>query len=169
MSPVETTRSIMKNSMIKPIMKSIILLFSIVISSLAGAQTLLPPPAMANVAQKRLIDEFIEVSHYKEALINYAKEYIELKMFDYNVDPPKELLTKDQARSIIKNFDFDGFKVSMYSSFSLIPEENLKELIKFHKTVGGSLSRGNSALLMTPTIDLNIKNQIDYAIENIKK
>lgn len=151
------------------IMKHFLLLLSIVFSSLAGAQTLLPPPAAANLAQKSLIDEFIKVSHYEEALMNYVKGYIELKMFDYNVDPPKELLTKEQARSIIRNFDFDGFKTSLYSSFSFISEEHLKELIQFHKNIGGKLSQNNSILLMNPTIDLNIKNQIDYAIENIKK
>lgn len=150
-------------------MKYIVSLFFVVFSSLAVAQEFPPPPpAMSNLSQQKLIDEFIEASHYKEALINYAKEYLELKMFDYNLDPPKELLTNKQANSIINNFNFDDFKISLYSSFSFISEKNLKELIKFHKSIGGKLSRGNSALLMTPTIDLNIKNQMDYAIENIK-
>lgn len=149
-------------------MKHIFLLLFIIASSLAGAQSIPPPPAMSNSSQQKLIDEFIEVSHYKEALINYAKEYLELKMFDYSVDPPKELLTKEQASSIIRKFDFDDFKISLYSSFSFISENNLKELIRFHKSINGKLSKNNSALLMTPDIDLNIKNQMDYAIENTK-
>lgn len=150
-------------------MKYIVSLFFVAFYSFAVAQELPPPPpAMSNLSQQKLIDEFIEASHYKEALINYAKEYLELKMFDYNVDPPKERLTKKQANSIINSFNFDDFKISLYSSFSFISEKNLKELIRFHKSIGGELSRGNSALLMTPTIDLNIKNQMNYAIENIK-
>lgn len=149
-------------------MKHIFLLLFIAISSLAGAQSIPPPPAMSNSHQRKLIDEFIEVSHYKDILINYAKEYLELKMFDYSVDPPKELLTKEQANSIIKKFDFDDFKISLYSSFSFISENNLKELIRFHKSINGNLSKNNSVLLMTPDIDFNIKNQMDYAIENIK-
>lgn len=149
-------------------MKHIFLLLFGIFSALAGAQELPPPPAMANSSQQKLIDEFIEVSHYKEALINYAKEYIELRMFDYDVTPPKELLTKEQARSIISNFDFNKLRISLYSSFSFIPEENLKKLIAFHKSIGGTLSKNNSVLLMTDTINFNIRNQIDYAIENLK-
>lgn len=147
----------------------LVFLLLFVISSLFNAQALPPPPAMANSSQQKLIDEFIEVSYYKEALINYAKDYLELKMFDYSVDPPKELITKEQARSIINRFNFDEFKISLYSSFSFIPEKNLKELIQFHKGIGGKLSKDNSVFLITPTIDLNIKNQMDYAIENIQK
>ncbi|MCJ7934342.1 MAG: hypothetical protein MUW56_12060 [Chryseobacterium sp.] len=150
-------------------MKPVFLLLFVVFTSLAEAQATPPPPAMANSSQQQLIDEFIEVSQYKEALINYAKDYLELKMVDYSADPPRELLTKEQARLIINNFNFDDFKISLYSSFSFISEKNLKELIKFHKSIGGALSRDNSTLIMTPTIDLNIKNQMDYAIENIQK
>ncbi|ROI02170.1 hypothetical protein EGI16_14935 [Chryseobacterium sp. G0240] len=150
-------------------MRYIFSLFLIIFSSFSGAQELPPPPAMANSSQQKLIDEFIEVSHYKEALINYAKDYLKLKMFDYSVDPPKKLLTKEQAISVINSFNFDDFKISLYSSFSFISEKNLKELIEFHKGIGGALSRNNSVFLITPTIDLNIKNQLDYAIENIQK
>ncbi|CAM2918718.1 hypothetical protein DRF59_02985 [Chryseobacterium flavum] len=150
-------------------MKSIFLLLFVVFSSLANAQTLPPPPAMANLSQQKLIDEFIEVSHYKEALINYATDYLELKRFDYSADPPKELLTKEQIQSIINNFNFDNFKISIHSSFSFISEKNLKELIQFHKSIGGVLSKRNTTFLITPDIDLNIKNQMDYAIENIQK
>lgn len=149
-------------------MRYIVSLLFVVFSSLAHAQTFPPPPAMANSSQRKLIDEFIEASHYKEALVNYAKGYLELKMFNYSVDPPKELLTKEQAHSIIKNFDFDDFKISLYSAFSFISEKDLKELIKFYKGIGGQLTQNNSVLLMDPNIDLNIKNQMDYAIENIK-
>ncbi|REC49176.1 hypothetical protein DRF67_05390 [Chryseobacterium pennipullorum] len=150
-------------------MKPIFLMLFIAAASFTQAQAFPPPPAVANSSQKQLIDEFLEVSRYKEALINYAKEYLELKMFDYNVDPPKELLTKEQARTIINRFDFDDFKPSLHSSLSFISEKNLKELIQFHKGIGSTLSRDNSVFLITPSIDLNIKNQIDYAIENIKK
>lgn len=150
-------------------MKYIFLLLFVAFSSWAEAQMTPPPPAMANSSQQRLIDEFIEVSHYKEALINYAAEYLELKMFDYSATPPKELLTKKQAQTIISNFDFDGFKISLYSSFSSIPEENLKKLIAFYKSIGGKLSKNNSVLLMTDAINFNIRNNVDYAIENIKK
>jgi len=149
-------------------MRYIVSLLFVVFSSLVYAQSFPPPPAMANSSQQKLINEFIEVSHYREALVNYAKEYLELKMFDYSVDPPKELLTKEQARSIIKNFNFDDFKISLYSAFSFIPEKELKELINFYKGIGGRLSRNNSILLMDSNIDLNIKNHMDYAIENIK-
>lgn len=150
-------------------MKYIFLLLFVAVSSWTEAQTTLPPPATANSSQQRLIDEFIEVSHYKEALINYAAEYLELKMFDYSTSPPKELLTKKQAQTIIRNFDFDGFKISLYSSLSSIPEENLKKLIALYKNIGGKLSRNNSVLLMTDAINFNIRNNVDYAIENIKK
>jgi hemolysin activation/secretion protein len=148
-------------------MKQIILLVSIIYSSVAGAQTL-PPPAAANLAQKQLINEFIEASHYKEALINYAKNYLEGKRFNYDTNPPKELITKEQARSIIDHFDFEGLRFSLQSSLSFISEENLKELVKFHKSIGGKLSKNNTVLLMTPAIDFNVKNQIEYAIENTK-
>ena len=154
--------------MTKTIMKQIILLVSIMYSSVAGAQTLPPPPAAANLVQKQLINEFIEISHYKEALINYAKNYLEGKRFDYDTSPPKELITEEQAHSIIDHFDFEGLRFSLQSSLSLIPEKNLKELVKFHKNIGGKLSKNNAVLLMTPAIDFNVKNQIDYAIENIK-
>lgn len=149
-------------------MRYIFSLLFIISSSFAGAQDLPSPPAMANTSQKKLIDEFIEVAHYEKALINYAKDYLERKMFDYNVSPPKELLTKEQVQSIISNFNFDDFKISLYSSFSFISEKSLKEMIRFYRSIGGQLSKDNSALLMTPAIDLNIKNQMDYAIENTK-
>ncbi|RXM52010.1 MULTISPECIES: hypothetical protein [unclassified Chryseobacterium] len=149
-------------------MRYIVSFLFVVFSSFVAAQELPSPPAMSNLSKQRLIDEFIEVSYYKEALNNYAREYLELKMFDYSVDPPKQKLTKEQVQTIIKNFNFDDFKISLYSSFSFISEENLKNLIKLHKNIGGQLSGNNSVLLMTPAIDLNIKNQMDYAIENIK-
>ncbi|WP_407483439.1 hypothetical protein [Elizabethkingia meningoseptica] len=150
-------------------MKRGLLLLFIILSVCGSAQQLPPPPAMSNLEQKRLIDEFIEVSNYKEALTNYAKFYLGLKMFDYDVSPPKELITKEQARSIINNLNFEDFKISLYSSLSFISQENLKELIQFHKKIGGQLSKNNSVFLITPTIDLNLKNQLDYMIENIKK
>ncbi|MDM1553636.1 hypothetical protein PYS58_17660 [Chryseobacterium indologenes] len=149
-------------------MRYIVSFLFVLFSSFVAAQEVPSPPAMANLSKQRLIDEFIEVSYYKESLINYAKDYLELKMFDYNVDPPKQKLTKEQIHTIVKNFNFDDFKISLYSSFSLISEENLKALIRLHKSIGNQLSRNNSALLMTSAIDLNIKNQMDYAIENIK-
>ncbi|MBP2618700.1 hypothetical protein [Chryseobacterium jejuense] len=149
-------------------MKYIVSLLFVMFSYLISAQELPAPPAMSNSSKQQLIDEFIEASHYQKALINYAKEYLELKMFDYSVDPPKELLTKEQVHTIISNFNFDDFKISLYNSFSFISEDHLKELIKFHKSIGGRLSKNNSALLMTPAIDLNIKNQMDYATENTK-
>ncbi|MDE5430545.1 hypothetical protein [Elizabethkingia meningoseptica] len=150
-------------------MKRGLLLLFIILSVCVGAQQLPPPPAMSNLEQKRLIDEFIDVSNYKEALTNYAKFYLELKMFDYDVSPPKELITKEQAQSIINNLNFEDFKISLYSSLSFISQENLKELIQFHKKIGGQLSKNNSVFLITPTIDLNLKNQLDYMVENIKK
>lgn len=149
-------------------MRYIVSFLFVIFSSFATAQELPPPPAMADLPKQRLIDEFIEASHYKEALINYAKEYLELKMFDYSVEPPKQNLTKEQIYTIIKNFNFDDFKISLYSSFSFISEENLNALIRLHKSIGGRLSKNNSVFLITPAIDLNIKNQMDYAIENIK-
>lgn len=149
-------------------MRYIVSLLFVLFSSFVAAQEVPSPPAMSNLSKQRLIDEFIEVSYYKEALINYAKDYLELKMFDYSVDPPKQKLTKEQVHTIVKNFNFDDFKVSLYSSFSFISEENLKALIKLHKSINSPLSKNNSALLMTSSIDLNIKNQMDYAIENIK-
>lgn len=149
-------------------MRYIVSFLFIAFSSFVAAQELPSPPAISNLSKQRLIDEFIEVSHYKEILSNYAKEYLELKSFDYNVDPPKQLLTKEQIHTIINKFNFDDFKISLYSSFSFISEENLKELIRFHKSIHGQLSKNNSVLLMTSAIDLNIKNQMDYAIENIK-
>lgn len=155
--------------MIKITIKQIILLFSIMLSSVVGAQALPSPPAAANLDQKKLINKFIEVSHYEEALINYAKNYLEGRRFDYDTDPPKELITEEQARSIIDHFDFEGLRFSLQSSLSLIPEENLNKLVKFHESIGGKLSKNNTVLLMTPAIDLNVKNQIDYAIENTKK
>ncbi|MCL1665380.1 hypothetical protein M2T78_14015 [Elizabethkingia ursingii] len=149
-------------------MKRGILLLFIILSVYGSAQQLPPPPAMSNLEQKRLINEFIEVSNYKEALTNYAKFYLGLKMLDYDVSPPKELITKEQAQSIINNLNFEDFKISLYSSLSFISQENLKELIQFHKKIRGQLSKNNSVFLITPTIDLNLKNQLDYMIENIK-
>ena len=63
-------------------MKRGILLLFIILSVCGSAQQLPPPPAMSNLEQKRLIDEFIEVSNYKEALTNYAKLNLGLKMFE---------------------------------------------------------------------------------------
>ncbi|MBL1222013.1 hypothetical protein JET18_14255 [Chryseobacterium sp. L7] len=149
-------------------MKHILLLFSFVFFSLAEAQVP-PPPATANVTQQKLINEFMEVSHYKEALINYAKDYLDGRRFDYDADPPKELFTEEQARSIIDHFDFEKLRFSLQSALSFIPEENLKALIQFYKGLNGKLTKDNSILLMSPVIDLNIKNQMSYAIENINK
>lgn len=36
------------------------------------------------------------------------------------------------------------------------------------KEYGGQLSKNNSALLITPAIDLNTKHQMNYVIENTK-
>lgn len=138
-------------------------------STLGYSQGRIAPPATSNLSKQKLIDELIEVAHYKESVLNYSKFYLELKMFDYNVEPPKQLLTEEEAKSIIRNFNFGGLKTSFYSVFSFISEENLKELIIFYKNIGGKLSNNNSIFLMSPTLDLNIKNQLDYAIENLKK
>lgn len=91
-----------------------------------------PLPAMSKFSQNHSIDEFIEVSYYKEDLINYTNSYLEFKMFDYNVTP-------------------------------------LKVLMRFHKNIESKLLKNNSVFLIYQTTDLNITNQLGYAIENIRK
>ncbi|WP_238555137.1 hypothetical protein [Chryseobacterium sp. P1-3] len=49
-------------------MRYIFSLLFIISSSFAGAQDLPSPPAMANSSQQKLIDEFIEVAHYKKSI-----------------------------------------------------------------------------------------------------
>jgi len=149
-------------------MKNIFCLIIVCYSVIISAQSTPPPPAIAKPEQQKLINEFLEISDYKEALLNYAKFYLELKMYNYETEIRTSNFTEKQANEILKQFDFESFKFSVQASLSLISVDKLKELVLFYKKIGGNLSKNHSVFLFTPTLRLNLENQMDYAISQLK-
>jgi len=149
-------------------LKFIFFLCSLAYSGFCFGQTP-PPPAVAKTEQQKLIREFLEVSDYKEAVLHYAQFYLEMKMYSYKGGIKKQNFTEKQASKILKDFDFKDFEFSIISSLSFISVEKLEDLIIFYKKIGGSLSSDHSLLIFSPSLRLNLENQLSFAIEELKK
>lgn len=147
-------------------MKNFVLFCCIIVSALCFSQA--TPKNLVNTSKKTIIDEYIIVSNYENALKQYIVNYLESKRTDYNVDPPKEILSQAKIDQFVKEFDFNNYKFSIYNSFSFISEENLKKLVTFYKSLNGELSNYSTLFLIDSLIDLNLKNKINYEIEILK-
>ncbi|MBW7675624.1 hypothetical protein [Chryseobacterium chendengshani] len=119
--------------------------------------------------QARLIDEFVKVSNYTESLKEFGMNYMYSKMFKYENAEHVRILTKEQAESILSNFDFKAFKeYSIYNAFSSVSEDNLKTLIKLYKTLNGQLIKSGGLFINNNVIITNFTGYINKEIEKYK-
>lgn len=147
-------------------MKKFALFCSFIVSAFCFSQA--TPKTLASTTKKKIIDEYIVVSNYENSLKLYIANYLESIKTDYNVTPAKEIISQTQIDKIVKEFDFNKYKFSIYNSFSVISEENLKKLVTFYKSLNGDLAENNTMFLIDSLIDLNLKNKINYEIETLK-
>ena len=80
--------------------------------------------------QEKLIDELINVSNNKEALMNYSRVYFWGEQYKNG----KRNYGNEKIDEVLKKNDFEKFKKnSIYNSFSFISEQRLKNLIAFYQ------------------------------------
>ena len=147
-------------------MKKVTLLLIIFFSIFSFAQELPPPVAMPKGNQEKLIDELIKVSNYKEALINYSRVYFWGEQYKNG----KRNYGNEEIDEVLKNFDFEKFKESsIYSSFSFISEQKLKNLIDFYKNNEGLIDNKNNIILINASISHNLQYQLNSEMEKLLK
>src|SRR5690606_23950166 len=147
-------------------MKKSSFLFFIFFSILAFAQDSPPPVAIPKANQKKLIDELINVSNYKEAIINYSRVYFWGEQYKNG----KRNYGNEQIDEVLKKFDFENFKKnSIYNSYSFIAEQKLKNLIEFYKKNGGLIDNKNNFILITASISHNLQYQLNSEMEKLLK
>lgn len=147
-------------------MKKITLLLFIFFSILSFAQESPPPVAMPKENQEKLIDELINVSNYKEALMNYSRVYFGGEQYKNG----KRNYGNEEIDEILKKFDFEKFKKnSIYNRFSFISEQRLKNLIKFYQKNGGLIDDKNNLILITASISHHLQYQLNSEMEKLLK
>ena len=130
------------------------------------AQESPPPVAMPKENQEKLIDELINVSDYKEALMNYSRVYFWGEQYKNG----KRNYGNEEIDEVLKKFDFEKFKKnSIYNSFSFISEQRLKNLIEFYKKNGGLIDDKNNLILITASISHNLQYQLNSEMEKLLK
>lgn len=147
-------------------MKKFFLLLFFAISLFSFAQESPPPIAKPKENQEKLINELIKVSNYKEALINYSRVYFWGEQYKNG----KRNYGNEEIDEVLKNFDFEKFKESsIYSSFSFISEQKLKNLIDFYKNNEGLIDNKNNIILINASISHNLQYQLNSEMEKLLK
>ena len=144
----------------------LLFIFFIFFSFFSFAQESPPPVAMPKENQEKLIDELINVSDYKEALMNYSRVYFWGEQYKNG----KRTYGNEVIDEVLKKFDFEKFKKnSIYNSFSFISEQRLKNLIEFYKKNGGLIDDKNNLILITASISHNLQYQLNSEMEKLLK
>ncbi len=144
----------------------LLFIFFIFFSFFSFAQESPPPVAMPKENQEKLIDELINVSDYKEALMNYSRVYFWGEQYKNG----KRNYGNEEIDEVLKKFDFEKFKKnSIYNSFSFISEQRLKNLIEFYKKNGGLIDDKNNLILITASISHNLQYQLNSEMEKLLK
>ncbi|SEG14851.1 hypothetical protein SAMN05421847_1542 [Halpernia humi] len=147
-------------------MKKLSLFLFIFFSLFSFAQESPPPVAMPKENQEKLIDELINVSNYKEALMNYARVYFWGEQYKNG----KRNYGNKEIDEVLKKFDFEKFKKnSIYNSLSFVSEQKLKNLIEFYKKNGGLIDDKNNLILITASISHNLQYQLNSEMEKLLK
>ena len=150
-------------------MKKLLLIFGILFCGFAFSQ---PPPAVAmpNTNQEKLIDEFLVVSNYKQSIEEYSFTFLYSKMRKTINGKSVSVLDKKDLENIVQNFDFERFKKnSVYNAFSQVPENNLKAMIDFYKSINGNLNNRNDIFFINQVINNNLTSQLNQMAEEIIK
>ena len=144
----------------------LLFIFFIFFSFFSFAQESPPPVAMPKEKKEKLIDELINVSDYKEALMNYSRVYFWGEQYKNG----KRNYGNEEIDEVLKKFDFEKFKKnSIYNSFSFISEQRLKNLIEFYKKNGGLIDDKNNLILITASISHNLQYQLNSEMEKLLK
>ncbi len=147
-------------------MKNSSLLFFLFFSFLSFAQESPPPSAMPKGSQEKLIDELINVSNYKEALMNYSRVYFWGEQYKNG----KRNYGNELIDEVLDKFDFENFKKNtIYNSYSFVSEQKLKNLITFYKKNGGLIDDKNNFILITASISHNLQYQLNSEMEKLLK
>ncbi len=145
-------------------MKKIVLLLLLFFFVKLSAQQSPSAPAMPKANQEKLIDEFIIVSNYKEAVKNYSRVYLWSQQYKNG----KRNYGNEEIDEILNNFDFERFKkTSLYNSFSLISKNKLKSLIEFYKINEGKIDDKNNILMISASISSNLQNELNKEMEKL--
>lgn len=148
------------------IMKKSSFLFLCFFSILSFAQASPPSSAVPKENQEKLIDELINVSNYKEALMNYSRVYFWGEQYKNG----RRNYGNEEIDEVLNKFDFEKFKKnSIYNSYSFISEQKLKNLIEFFKKNGGLVDDKNNLILISASISHNLQYQLNSEMEKLLK
>ena len=116
--------------------------------------------------QKKLIDEFVDVSGFKKALIEAANVRVFVKAMEANEKHPETISKEDAAKILRSIYDSYNYKEKYYTEFSTVSEKELKSLIKLYKD-NPSLSERAQYIFCPVTLFHNLENEIEHEIKSI--
>ncbi|ANH79723.1 hypothetical protein A8C56_00890 [Niabella ginsenosidivorans] len=129
------------------------------------SQTVVYGPEVSK-EQKKLIDEFVDVSGFKKALIEAANMRVFVKAMEANKEHPEAISKADAARILRSIYDSYNYKEKYYTEFSTVTEKELKSLIKLYKD-NPSLSERGQYIFCSVTLFHNLENEIENEIKTV--
>ncbi|MGE9310671.1 hypothetical protein ACLOAU_03470 [Niabella sp. CJ426] len=117
-------------------------------------------------AQEKLIDEFIEVSQFKKALLQAASIKVSVLAMTAN-QTRKDSITQEDVTGILKEIYNDyNYKEKYYTEFATVTEKQLASLIKFYKE-NASLSKEGQYIFCPVNLFHNLDNDIQHATKSV--
>lgn len=146
-------------------MRSVFLILCILMTYGLYAQTVVYGPEISQ-EQEKLIDEFVDVSGFKKALIEAANVRVFVKAMEANKKQPGTVSKEDAAKILRSIYDSYNHKERYYTEFSTVTEKELKSLIKLYKD-NPSLSEQGQYIFCPITLFHNLENEIEGEIKTL--
>lgn len=150
-------------------MKKILFFIFFVFSIYSFAQAKPVQVKFPSENQKKLIDEFMEISNYRSAILNLANIRVFVKSMKHD-NGKMELILDDSDRNKVLSAIEKSYsrKDKLYLDFMNLTDENLMSLIEFYKK-NKNLTQKNDYLFASGVIFHNLDNEIDLEISRILK
>lgn len=117
-------------------------------------------------AQEKLIDEFIEVSQFKKALLQAANIKVSVLAITAN-QMHKDSITQEDVTGILKEvYSNYNYKEKYYTEFATVTEKQLVALTKFYKE-NASLSKDGQYIFCPVNLFHNLDNDIQHATKRV--
>ncbi|REC64131.1 hypothetical protein DRF65_00710 [Chryseobacterium pennae] len=148
-------------------MKKYFFLFFIIFSVASYAQSVIQTK-FPTEAQKKLIDELIEISGYNNSLMQTANLLLFRKSIRHENGKSFEVLNTEEKRTILDKIRNNySRKDKLYFDFMNLSEENLKNLIKFYDE--NPNLKSSQYLFSSDIIIHNLDNEISIEVNKILK
>ncbi len=117
-------------------------------------------------AQEKLIDEFIEVSQFKKALLQAANIKVSVLAMTAN-QTRKDSISQEDVTGILKEvYSNYNYKETYYTEFATVTEKQLASLIKFYKE-NASLAKEGQYIFCPVNLFHNLDNDIQHATKRV--